>query len=203
MYGHRGHLGQVISPVSIKIWVPLSHEVCPVAPGQKLFESNEIWVTLTSGICISPRSHLVYNVYQLHIIDFNSFWIIHHLCSFPYKCIRNLNWPLHTKVKDQPKIIIWRNLVVFWYPMLHTKSQDHRLFGSREGFYHIWERWPSRLCDHDHLKKHLFLQCIEAPHKIWLQLAHLLLRRRCLKCWWTTDTYLYYKLTNEPWAQVS
>ena len=35
--------------------------------------------------------------------------------------------------------------------------------------------------DHDRLKELSFPRPIEAPHKIWLQLARCLLRRRCLK----------------------
>ena len=54
------------------------------------------------------------------------------LSVFPYKCIRDQSWPLRKKVKGQARIIIWRNLVVLKYRMLHTKFQDHRLLGSGE-----------------------------------------------------------------------
>ena len=61
------------------------------------------------------------------------------------------------------------------------KNQFHdQLLGSGEDFYHIWAWRPSWSYDHDHLKKLLFPWPMEAPYKIWLQLAHWLLRR-CLK----------------------
>ena len=65
--------------------------------------------------------------------------------------------------------------------MLHTNFQGYGPFGSREddfllGSYHIWAWWPSWSCDLDHLIKLLFPHPMEAPHKIWLQLAKLFLR---------------------------
>ena len=45
--------------------------------------------------------------------------------------------PDYKKVKGLPRIIIWRNSVVLKYPMLHTKFQDHWLFGSREDFLRL------------------------------------------------------------------
>ena len=69
---------------------------------------------------------------NFYIINFNIFWATYHLSIFLYKCIRNKSWPLHKKFKGQPRIIIWRNLVILEYPMLHTKFQDHWLFGSGE-----------------------------------------------------------------------
>ena len=89
---------------------------------------------------------------NLYVIDFNSFSVIQNLCIFPNKCIRNQNWPLRNKSKDQPRIIIWRNLVVLKYPMLHTKFHVYRLFGSWDLFFkklftiYIWSwrpSWPS------------------------------------------------------------
>ena len=77
-------------------------------------------------------------------------------------------------------------LVVLEHPMLHTKIQGHRHFGSGEedvflGFYHIWAWRPSWSCDQDHLSKFSFPNPIEAPYEIWLWLAQWFLRRRCLK----------------------
>ena len=79
------------------------------------------------------------------------------------------------KVKGQPTIIIWRNLVVLVeYPTLHTKCQNHWLFDSGEdllrflpciGMAAILIMWIRTF--------------VPTTHKIWLQLW--LLKRRCLK----------------------
>ena len=94
------------------------------------------------------------------------------------------------------------------------RFQDHRLFSPKE------EDFVSFLTIYGHGGRfgHVTMtrlkevsspppRPIEPPHKIWIQLAQWLLRRRCLKMLTdgrrTTDAYLYYKLTNEPSAQVS
>ena len=51
---------------------------------------------------------------------------------FPNKCIRNQVWPCHKVGQGQPRLIICANLVGPTSPMLHTKSQGHWPFGSRE-----------------------------------------------------------------------
>ena len=66
------------------------------------------------------------------IIDNNSFWKIHNFTFFPYKRIMDQIWPCHKIGQGQLSVIIWANLVVLEHPMLHTKFQGHRLFGSRE-----------------------------------------------------------------------
>ena len=37
---------------------------------------------------------------------------------------------MRKKVKGHPRVITGRDLVILEYSMLHTKFQDHRLFGS-------------------------------------------------------------------------
>ena len=66
----------------------------------------------------------------------NSFQEIHFLGVFLCKSIRNQSWPSHRKVIGQPGVIIWINLVhvVLECPMLHTKFQWSRPFGSEEDF---------------------------------------------------------------------
>ena len=114
-----------------------------------------------------------------YIIDFNSYWVIHHLCIFPYKYVRYKNWPLCKKVKGQTRIIISRNLVVPEY-LLHTKFQYHWLFGSRKEDFLRFLPYMVAILDLDPLKELSFPQPTEAPPKIWLQLAQWLLRR-CVK----------------------
>ena len=41
-------------------------------------------------------------------------------------------WPCCKKSQGQPRVIIWINLVVMEHPMLHTKFQGRRPFGSGE-----------------------------------------------------------------------
>ena len=48
---------------------------------------------------------------------------------FPYKSKRDQIWPCRKIGQDQPRIIIWRNLVQLEHPMLHTKFQGRRSFG--------------------------------------------------------------------------
>ena len=65
-------------------------------------------------------------------IDENSFWKIHCFSFFPYKSIRDQIWPCHKIGQDQPRVIIWINLVVLEHPMLHNKFQGHQPLGSGE-----------------------------------------------------------------------
>ena len=55
---------------------------------------------------------------------------IHCFTFFPYKSIRDQIWPCR-KI-GQHRVIIWINLVVLEHPILHTKFQGHRPFGSGE-----------------------------------------------------------------------
>ena len=95
------------------------------------------------------------------------------------------NWHYRKIGQGQSRVIIWTNLVVLEYPMLHTNFQGHRLFGSREEDYltrygrgyvtwTIWTNFP-------------FPHPMKAPHEIWLQSAYRFLRKRSLKMWiWVT-----------------
>ena len=110
-------------------------------------------MTLTSGTCTAPCTHLIYYIYHLLIIDFNSFWVIHHWSVFPHKCIRNQSWLLHKKMKGQPRVIIWRNLVVLECPVLYIMFQPHLPDNSKEedflrflpymGMVAILVMWPA------------------------------------------------------------
>ena len=71
------------------------------------------------------------------IIDYNSFWKIDYVTFFPYKSIRDQIWPRRKIGQGQHKVIIWTNLVVLEYPMLHTNFRGHRLFGAREDFFKV------------------------------------------------------------------
>ena len=76
---------------------------------------------------------------QFQIIDDNSFWKIYCFTFFPYKSIRDQIWPCRKIGQDQPRVIIWANLVVLKHPMMHTKIQGHWPFGSgEEDFFTIY-----------------------------------------------------------------
>ena len=73
-------------------------------------------------------------------------FVFHHIWAWSYdlehyplflpfshaKSIRGQIWPCRKIGQGQPRVIIWTNLVVLEYPMLHTNFQGHQLFGSRE-----------------------------------------------------------------------
>ena len=58
------------------------------------------------------------------LLDDNSLWKIHCCPFFPYKSLRDQIWPSCKIGQVQPRVIIWRNLVILEYPMLHTNFQD-------------------------------------------------------------------------------
>ena len=68
------------------------------------------------------------------ITDYNSFWKINCFTFFLYKRIIDQIWPCRKIGQGQPRVIIWTNLAVLEYLMLHTKFQGHRPFRSREDF---------------------------------------------------------------------
>ena len=72
-------------------------------------------------------------------IVFNSFWKIHRFHFFPYKILSEQNWPCSKIGQGQPRVIIYINLVVPEYPMLQTKFQGLRPYGSgEEDFFKVF-----------------------------------------------------------------
>ena len=69
---------------------------------------------------------------NFYIIGYNSFRKIHCFNFFPYKSTGGRIWPCRKIGQGQPRVIIWIKLAVLEHPMLHTKFQGHRPFGSRE-----------------------------------------------------------------------
>ena len=128
---------------------------------------------LTFGTHKASCTHLVDCIYQLLCHRLQYFPKNPLFNFFPYKSIGDQIWPCRKIAQGQNKVIIWTNLVVLEYPMVHTNSQGHRLFGSREEeffmFLPYWAWRPSWYCDLDHLNKLSFPHPIEAPHEIWLQ----------------------------------
>ena len=51
---------------------------------------------------------------------------------FPYKCIGTQIWPCRKKVKGQPTVIIWTNLVDLESWMLYNKIHPQSFLGSGE-----------------------------------------------------------------------
>ena len=76
------------------------------------------------------------------------------------------------------------HIVELGSPMLHVKIQDHRTFGSGEGFksfYHIRARRPTWSRDLGNLYKLSFPISKEVSHEICLWLAKRSQRRRTLR----------------------
>ena len=51
----------------------------------------------------------------------------YHFVFFPYKCWSDLTWPWHKTGQDQPKVIIWTNLVGPETLTQHTDFHGHML----------------------------------------------------------------------------
>ena len=72
-------------------------------------------------------------------LDLNSFWEIHCLSVFPYKSLTYQSWPCHKLGQGHCKVIICINYDGPACPMLHTKFQGHRPFGSgEEDFWRVF-----------------------------------------------------------------
>ena len=77
-------------------------------------------IILIFDIHIGSCTHLVNYICQFDVIDYNSFWKIDCATFSPYKSIRGQIWPCRKIGQGQPRFIIWPNLVVLEYTMLHT-----------------------------------------------------------------------------------
>ena len=138
-------------------------------------------MTLTSDIHTSWHTHLVNCIYHLWYRRRQQFWKIPCFTFFPYKSIRDQIWPSRKIGQGLPRVIIWINLVVLKRPMLQTKFQGHRLFGSGEeaflrflpymGISAILVMWPGPLNKLSFppgpLNKLSFPHPMEAPYEIW------------------------------------
>ena len=58
----------------------------------------------------------------------------------PCRSIRKQVWPYHKNGQGQPSVIIWTNLIVLEYRMLHIKFQCHQSLGSAEGDFLVVTR---------------------------------------------------------------
>ena len=88
---------------------------------------------------MSGTQSFMYSLSWLHLPTFISqtttqFLKIHCFNFFQYKSIGDQIWPCSKIGQSQPRGIIWTNLVVLEYSMLHTKFQGHRPFGYRRTF---------------------------------------------------------------------
>ena len=125
---------------------------------------------------------------------------------FQYKSIRDQIWPCYKIGQGQPRVIIWINLVVLEHPMLHTKFQSHQLFGSGEEDF--WRFLPyMAMAEILFMRPWPFEQTfIPSPHKSSIRNLTLIgpvvseekMFEECGRRT-TTNAYLYYKLTSEPW----
>ena len=130
------------------------------------------------------------------IIGHNSFWNIHCFTFLPYKSIRDQIWPCRKMCQGQPRVIVGINLVVLEHPMLHTKFQGHRPFGSGEaGFFKVFT-----VCGHGGHHGHV-------TWAVWTNFRRPVPRRLHMKfsfnrpsglrgedvrkCWYTYNTHAY------------
>ena len=141
-------------------------------------------------------------------LDLNSFWEIHCLSIFPYKSLTYQSWPCHKLGQGHCKVIICTNYDGPACPMLHTKFQGHRPFGSgEEDFWRVFTiygrgghlghvtqipgtNFRSPDLGRLHMKYGFNRPSGFRGEDVW-------------KCWRrtdgrTTDAWLYYKLTYEP-----
>ena len=93
----------------------------------------------------------------------------------------------------QPRVIVWKILVVLPYMMLHTKFQGHGSIGSGVedflrflpymGMAAMLVMWPT------HLYKFLFLFTLKLSNGLWFQIAQLFLRKTSFdfEIWVTFD----------------
>ena len=107
----------------------------------------------------------------------------------PYKSIWDQIWPCRKVSQGQLRVIIWTNLVVLEHPMLHTKFQSHRPFGSREedfygvlpymGMVAILVMWPGPF-------EQTFVPSSHGGYK-WNLASIGFLKKNKIKCWiWVT-----------------
>ena len=76
----------------------------------------------------------------------------------PYKCILGVKiWPCCKRIKGQPTIIIWTNLVDQESPMLYTKDLAQSLLDFEKSVYHMWAWRPSRSMVQNHSNKLKYL----------------------------------------------
>ena len=108
----------------------------------------------------SLSSHLVKCIHRIYIIYYNSFWKIYCFNLLPYKRIGDQIWPCHKIGQGQPRFIIWTNLVILQYSMLHTHFQGQGLLVPEKKnfscFYLIWEWRPAWSCDLNHFEQTFF-----------------------------------------------
>ena len=69
---------------------------------------------------------------QFQPLIFNTFWENDFSTFYPYKCKGMQIWLYCKKVKGQPRIVIWINLVDLESQMLDTKIQLQSFLSSRE-----------------------------------------------------------------------
>ena len=116
------------------------------------------------------------------ITDYNSFWKIHCFTFLPYKSRRVQTWRCRKIGQDQPRVIIWINLVELEYPMLHTKFQGHQRFGSRRRIFKVFTIYGhgGHICHVTWTIWTIYIPPFQGgggPHIVWLQSAEQFLRK--------------------------
>ena len=122
--------------------------------------------------CCLIRLNISCKYYHFHLNSYRNMTILRY---FQYKYIRNQTVIRHKRGQGKPWFIVCANLVGPTSSMLHTKSQGHWSFDSREGdlkgFYLIWTWRRSWSWDHKYLLYIYSFQLMEYPYEIWVQLA--------------------------------
>ena len=112
---------------------------------------------------------------------------------FLYKGLCHQIRPWRKICQGQPRVVIWKTLVVLALPMLHTKflrSSFYWFWGRIiKTFYHIWAWQPCWSCDPTHLYKFSFLFSLKLSYEIWFQIAQLFMRKTSFnfEIWMTFD----------------
>ena len=125
---------------------------------------------------------------------------------FQYESIRDQIWSCCKIGQSQPSVIIWANLVVLEHPMMHTKFQGHRPFGSGEDFWRLLPYmalvailviWPGPfeqtvvpLSHRSSIWNLTFIGPVVSDEKIFKECGR----------WRTTGAYLSYKLTKSAFG---
>ena len=80
-------------------------------------QGTKFWFYLKCFTTLTPHC-------KFQPLAFNTFWENDFSTFSPYKCMGMQIWPCRKRVKGQPKVIIWTNLVDLESLMLYTKNQS-------------------------------------------------------------------------------
>ena len=150
------------------------------------------WILLPWSLVSNGNSSILSNLLQDVV---RSLLSAGGLISYAIYSRFNPVWIANADIKMDPQNSVIKTLwctrstwcCILSFKIIGCPVLEQKIF---KRFYHIWACRPSWSYDHNHLKELSLPQPMAAPHKIWLQLAQWLLRRRCCRM-----DDLYCKLT--------